>query len=128
MVKYYFMPNNETPDIAANSHPFGRKPRRLSTAANKGGLRALAIPHAVWDGSYPLVLADGWALTADENQWMLRQARGRDSKWQPVSFVSSNTDVLRCVLCEEDVELSPEGKAALNGLKLTFCEWRGATG
>lgn len=96
----------------------------MSAPAKKGGLRALPIPPAVWDGSHPLVLADGWALTADENQWMLCRARGRTAKWQPISSIGSNKRVLRWVMREKGVPLTPEAEDAVNALPDDFLEWQ----
>ena len=83
----------------------------------------------VWDGNAPLILGDGWALGADNLQWMVMQARVHKGgiKWQPVAFIGSTRRVLRRVLRELGVELSPDGEAALNGLNETFREWREAT-
>lgn len=96
----------------------------MSTAGNKGRPSTLALSHAVWDGSYPLVLAEGWALTADENQWMLCQARGRTGKWQPVSFIGSNKRVLRRLVREKGVICTPDADAALSALPDDFIAWR----
>lgn len=71
-------------------------------------LATLPIPHAVRDGADPLVLSGGWALTADENQWTLCRARGRNDKWQSIAFVGSNTRVIRRFMPEEGVVPAPE--------------------
>lgn len=96
----------------------------MSRMNRKAGLRALPLPPAVWDGSYPLVLSDGWALTADENQWMLCRARGKAGKWQPIAFVGSNKRVLRRVMRERGVICIPEADAAVNALPDVFIVWR----
>jgi len=62
------------------------------------------------------MLSDGWALTADENQWMLCRARGKAGKWQPISFIGSNKRVLRRLLRESGVNLSTEAEDAVNGV------------
>lgn len=81
-----------------------------------------------WDGLSPLILAKGWALSADDLQWIvLRARRYRGSiKWQPVAFVRSTRAVLRRVLQEKGITLGAEGESALNALNPTFREWRDA--
>lgn len=80
----------------------------------------------VWDGSEPIILGDGWALGADNLQWMVLRARRHKGrvKWQPVAFVASNKAVLKRVLREKGASLSREGEAALNALNETFRKWR----
>ena len=43
---------------------------------------------------------DGWRLTADECQWIVRRPRQRDGVtiWHPRSFVGSNKRMLRLIL------------------------------
>lgn len=79
----------------------------------------------VWDGSSPLPLADGWALTADQNQWMLCPARknGPAVKWQPIAFIGSHKRSLRRVIREKGVTLTPEANAAVNALPDEFLTW-----
>lgn len=77
---------------------------------------------AMWNGAGLLPLADGWALSADRNQWMLCRKRG--PKWQPVSFVGSNKGVLRRIMREDGVTCTPEADAAVNALSDEFLTWR----
>ena len=81
-----------------------------------------------WHGAEPLPLGNGWALGADDLQWFVLRARNHRGriKWQPVGFVCSTRDVLRRVLREKGVRLTPEGEAAVNALQPTFDAWRKA--
>ena len=69
--------------------------------------------------------AGGWAVGADELQWMLmrRIRRKRGDCWDPVSFVHSTRDVLARCMREKGVE---PGTAAqlLSGLPETFDQWK----
>lgn len=96
----------------------------MTAVTKTGGHFALPVSVEVWDGACPLTLADGWALTADENQWMLCRARGQTGKWQPVSFVGSDKRVLRRVIREWGVSASPDAESAVNALPDGFLEWR----
>ena len=45
-------------------------------------------------------LAEGWALGADDNQWMLLRGRKRHAEtiWQPAAFIASTkTNLLLCM-------------------------------
>jgi hypothetical protein len=95
----------------------------MSRMDRKAGLCSVPIPLAVWDGSYPLVLTDRWALTTYKSQWMLCQARGRTGKWQPISFIGSNKRVLRRLMREKGVTCTPEADAAVNALPEDFRVW-----
>ena len=72
-----------------------------------------------------LLLNDGWSLGADDNQWIVYRKRShRDqTKWQAVSFIASEKHILRRVLREKGIIVSPEANAALNALSDTFKEW-----
>ena len=67
-------------------------------------------------------LCDGWALGADNLQWMLMRAKIRRGQrdWHPVAFVATEKRILRRVLQENGVEPTPEGGAALAALPDTF--------
>ena len=81
-----------------------------------------------WNCREPLRLAERWALAADDLQWIILHARNHRgaTKWQAVAFVASTTAVLRRVLREKGIALSPEGQCALNALEPTYREWREA--
>jgi hypothetical protein len=66
--------------------------------------------------------AGGWAVGADELQWMLMRRIHLDC-WDPVSFVHSTRDVL--ARCMREKGVAP-GTAAqlLSGLSETFDRWK----
>tara|TARA_R110000787_G_scaffold21236_5_gene62939 strand:+ start:1645 stop:1965 length:321 start_codon:yes stop_codon:yes gene_type:complete len=98
----------------------------VKIAKGGAGHSGLSPPALHWDGSTRLRLGVRWALSADNLQWILLKARNHKgrTKWQPVSYISTNKAVLRRVLREEGVELCPDGERALNALNESFREWR----
>jgi hypothetical protein len=77
-----------------------------------------------------LDLGDGWALSADRNQWILNKAktvRGK-VKWQPKAFVGSDTAVLRRVMREKGLRVPPDASDAVNRFLAVnhgqFVDWR----
>ena len=71
-------------------------------------------------------LADGWALGADEKQWMLLIARKRHAQtiWQPVAFIASTKSILlRCML-ENGIQPTVEARANIDRLPERFPDWR----
>lgn len=62
------------------------------------------------DGVPFLDLGNGWALSADRNQWILNKAKKVRGgvKWQPKSFVGSDTAVLRRVMREKGLPGTPQ--------------------
>jgi len=100
------------------------------TAVRKvGALRGIHSPPRL-DGKPFLLLAEGWALAADKNQWIICRRRHRNGQlcWQPRSFIGSNKAVLRQVVRELGIEVRPEANAAAHAfLRLPphdFLEWR----
>jgi hypothetical protein len=74
---------------------------------------------------FVLRLSDDWALGSDPLQWIVyrwRKLRG-ETKWQAVSFVESETSILRRVLYEQGVVAFPEADAALNAFPDSFRKW-----
>ena len=65
-----------------------------------------------------LQLGSNAALGADEHQWILYRAE------QPVSYVRSTKAVLVRCIREKSIELSVEGKAALDALADDFSAWK----
>ena len=65
-----------------------------------------------------LQLGPNAALGADEHQWILYRAG------QPVSYVRSTKAVLVRCIREKGIELSAEGKAALDALADDFDAWK----
>ena len=94
-----------------------------------GALRGIHSPPR-FDGKPFLLLAEGWALAADNNQWIICRSRTRHGElcWQPRSFVGSNKAVLRQVVRELGIEVRPEVNATAHAfLRLPphrFLEWR----
>jgi hypothetical protein len=75
-------------------------------------------------------IPDGYALGADDLQWILYRASGTKrcrtpmDAWKGVSFVrSAKSILLRCVR-EKALEVSPTGWAYLSALPDTFAEWK----
>jgi hypothetical protein len=67
-------------------------------------------------------LSDRWALSADPLQWILQLYRR--PRWRGVAFIASNKVVLKRVLREKGVTLTPDAKDALDHLPDTFQEWK----
>jgi hypothetical protein len=65
-----------------------------------------------------LRLGPNGALGADEHQWILYRAGNA------VSFVHSTKLILARCIREKGIELSPEGRAALDALADDFSTWR----
>ena len=70
-------------------------------------------------------LAPGWAIGADNLQWMLMRAKIRRGQrdWTPVAFIASEKRILRRVLRENGVEPTPEAARYLDALPPTFKQW-----
>lgn len=73
-------------------------------------------------------LAPGWALKADNQQWMICRQRKRKgvTVWTPESFVGSTRAVLISVLGQKGIVPTPEAHTALNALPERFLNWRDA--
>lgn len=71
-------------------------------------------------------LAPGWALGADQNQWIVLRSRKRQDKsyYQPLSFIGSNKTVLLRVLREKGIQPTPDALAELDALPERFLDWR----
>jgi hypothetical protein len=70
-------------------------------------------------------LAPGWALGADNVQWIImrlenRQAGDRRSAWKPVSFISTTREVLERVICERGITVTPMARAKVAALPVAF--------
>ena len=72
---------------------------------------------------------DGWRLTADEYQWIVRLPRRRNGViiWQPRSFVGSNKRMLRRVLRRlgvgTGIVTNPALHAFLREEPVSFLDW-----
>ena len=71
-------------------------------------------------------LAEGWALGADDLQWMLLRARKRHAEtvWQPVVFIASTKSILRRCMAESGIRITANVQALLDELPERFQEWR----
>ena len=63
-------------------------------------------------------LAPGWRLARDNLQWVLQRKQG--SKWRALHFVATKKAVLRRILREEGVCLTPEARRAVDALPEHF--------
>lgn len=73
-------------------------------------------------------LAPGWALGADDLQWIVLQRRNSrtQSGWKPVAYIACEKWILLRVLHELGVQLTAESQAKLNDLPDRFRDWRDA--
>ena len=69
--------------------------------------------------------AGDWALGADSLQWILyrKHSRKRGDSWDPVSFVSSERDILARCMREKGVDPGTASRL-LSGLPDTFNQWK----
>ncbi len=70
-----------------------------------------------------LRLSSKWSLGFDRAQWIVRKKVGTKGKWNPVSFVGSDKDILWRVLGEHGVVVTPEAKAAIDAMPHRFVDW-----
>ncbi len=64
-----------------------------------------------------------WSLGFDRAQWIVRKKVGTKGRWNPVSFVGSDKDILWRVLGEHGVAVTPEAKAAIDAMPHRFLDW-----
>ena len=74
-----------------------------------------------------------WRLVYDSNQWVLQRRVGaprpgkgaavRDTGWRGVSFIGSEKRILRRVIREAGVVLTPEAQVRLDALPETFLDF-----
>ena len=69
-----------------------------------------------------LRLSDGWAVRADELQWIL--CRRRRNRWDAISFVATTKAILLRCIREKGAVVDAEGQAALDALPDSFREWK----
>ncbi len=60
-------------------------------------------------------LAPGWALGADNRQWILYQV-GADRRVWPIHFIATHKRIVERLIREEGIDLTPEGRAAIDAL------------
>ena len=70
-------------------------------------------------------LAEGWALGADDKQWMLLRARKRHAEtvWQPVAFIASKKTNLLLCMAEKDIQITDDAQAQLDELPERFLDF-----
>ena len=73
-------------------------------------------------------LTEGWALGADDNQWMLLRARKRHAEtiWQPVAFIASTKTNLLLCMAEKGIQITADAQAKLDELPERFLDFRPA--
>ena len=64
-----------------------------------------------------------WSLGFDRAQWIVRKKVGTKGRWNPVSFVGSDKDILWRVLGEHGVVVTPEARAAIDAMPHRFLDW-----
>ncbi len=75
-----------------------------------------------------LRLSDRWALAYDSLQWIIQRRGSFDKKqgarrWEPLSFISSNRDILILTLREKGAVFDPGKMEEVLELPYTFKEW-----
>ena len=73
-------------------------------------------------------LSDGWALGADNNQWMLLRGRKRHAETVLATcrlIASTKTDLLLS-MAEKDIQITADAQAQLDELPERFLDWRPA--
>ena len=73
--------------------------------------------------SEALRLNTEWSLGFDRAQWIVRKKVGAKGRWNPVSFIGSDKDILWRVLGEHGVAVTPEAKAAIDAMPHRFLDW-----
>ena len=71
-----------------------------------------------------LRLSDGWAVRADELQWMLCRQTSAKGGWKPLSFVATTKAILLRCIREKSAIVDAAGQAALDALPESFREWK----
>ena len=72
-------------------------------------------------------LAPGWALGADNRQWILYQVGANGRVW-PMHFIATHKRIIERLVREEGIALSPEGRAAIDALPDHFGKSRHRAG
>ena len=74
-------------------------------------------------------LSDGWALGADNNQWMLMRGRKRHAEtvWQPAAFIASTKTNLLLCMAEKAIRLTADAQVQLDNLPECFLDWHDAS-
>ena len=75
-----------------------------------------------------LRLSERWALGYDSLQWIIQRRGSFDKKqgtlrWEPLSFISSNRDILILTLREKGAVFDPGKMEEVLELPYTFKEW-----
>ena len=77
-----------------------------------------------------LRLSERWALAYDSLQWILQRRGSFDKRqgmrrWEPLSFISSNRDILILTLREKGAVIDPGKMEEVLALPYSFKEWIG---
>jgi len=88
-----------------------------------GAFRVPDLP----EGKEPIFLhlSEGWALGADRQQWMIcrKKTRKGETIWNPESFIGGKLAVLRRVIAEKGITLTPAATSALAAFPDSFRAW-----
>ena len=79
-----------------------------------------------------LALSDGWALAADEQQWIVQRFKGiygcgpqaGQEKWAAIAFVGSTKEILLRVIREKEIDLTDEAMDILLAMPDRFLDWK----
>ncbi len=71
-------------------------------------------------------LAPGWALGADNRQWILYQVSA--ARVWPIHFIATHKQIIERLIREEGIDLSPGGRAAIDALPDHFGKPRRSAG
>ncbi len=73
-------------------------------------------------------LSNGWALGADDKQWMLLRGRNRHAEtiWQPAAFIASTKTNLLLCMAEKGIQITADAQAKLDELPERFLDFRPA--
>ncbi len=77
-----------------------------------------------------LRLSERWALAYDSLQWIIQRRGSFDKKqgalrWEPLSYISSNRDILILTLREKEAVIDPDKMEEVLALPYSFKEWIG---
>ena len=63
-------------------------------------------------------LAPGWVLGADNRQWIMYQVSA--ARVWPIHFIATHKRIIERLIREEGIDLTPEGRAAIDALPDQF--------
>jgi len=72
-------------------------------------------------------IGPGWALGSDNRQWILYQVSAEGRAW-PRHFIATHKRIIERLIREEGINLTPEGRAAIDALPDHFVKSRPRAG